>query len=174
MQTEILKNKKKACSLLKKLSSLLIVVFIVLSVFSGCSSAKSAGLVPGTTYVSAERIYTNRWHNDWFSVIDGEFTIKEKSLRWISSSGEEKSFPVEEWKWEEFPFSDEEWNALFDDQEDPFSLEPYGKIMYQPIDDLRFMLLAEGDPWLVCLSFVNTGTDCPLVIWSIDKLLPTK
>ena len=65
--------------MLKKYFCVLIVFLAVLMLLSGCVSVKSAELVPGTTYVSAERIYTNHWHNSWFSVIDGEFTIEEKS-----------------------------------------------------------------------------------------------
>ncbi|MBQ5898183.1 MAG: hypothetical protein IIW81_06955 [Oscillospiraceae bacterium] len=160
--------------MLKKYFCVLIVFLAVLMLLSGCVSVKSAELVPGTTYVSAERIYTNHWHNSWFSVIDGEFTIEEKALRWVSSSGKEKTFPVEEWKWEEFPFSEEEWFALFDDQEDYFDLSPYEKIMFQPINDFNFLLLANGDLWFVGLSFINTGNDNQLVLWSIDKLVPTE
>ena len=160
--------------MLKKHFCVLIVFLVVLMLFSGCVSVKSAELVPGTTYVSAERIYTNHWHNSWFSVIDGEFTIEEKVLRWVSSSGKEKTFPVEEWKWEEFPFSEEEWSALFDDREDYFDLSPYEKIMFQPINDFNFLLLANGDLWFVGLSFINTGNDNQLVLWSIDKLVPTE
>ena len=150
------------------------VVFVVLMAFCGCVSTKGSVLVPGTTYVSAERIYTNQWHNSWFSAIDGEFTIEEKSLRWISSGGEEKTFPVEQWEWEEFPFSEEEWKALFYDLEDYFDLSPYGKIMFQPIDDFHFMFLANGDLWFAGLSFINTGSDYQLVLWSIDKLVPAE
>lgn len=160
--------------MLKKYLCVLMAVLAVLISFSGCVSTKSSELVPGTTYVSAERIYTNHWHNSWFTVMDGEFTIEEKSLRWVSSYGEEKTFPVEEWEWQEFPFSEEKWKAFFDDPEDYFDLSPYGKIMFQPIDDFNFFLLANGDLWFVCLSFINTGSDYPLVLRSIDRLEPVK
>ena len=158
--------------MIKKYFCVLIVILTVLTAFSGCASVKTLEIVPGTTYVSTERIYTNPWHNSWFSPMDGEFIIEEKALRWISSYGEEKTFPVEEWKWEEFPYSEEEWSALFANPEDLFDLEPFGKILYQPIDDFKFMLLANGDLWFVGLSFLNTGNDCPLVLCSIDKLVP--
>ena len=103
-----------------------------------------------------------------------ELTINDIPCRKIGElkNGEEKTFPVEEWKWEEFPYSEEEWSALFANPEDLFDLEPFGKILYQPIDDFKFMLLANGDLWFVGLSFLNTGNDCPLVLWSIDKLVP--
>ncbi len=157
--------------MLKKYFCVLMAALMVLVLFSSCVSIKTTGIVPGTTYISAERIYTNHWHNSWFSVIDGEFTIEEKALRWVSSYGEEKTFPVEEWKWEKFPFSEEEWSALFDDPENYFDLSPYGKIMYQPIDDFCFILLANGDLWFAGLSFINTGNNNQLVLWSIDKLV---
>ena len=45
--------------MLKKYLCVLIAVLAVLISFSGCVSTKSVELVPGTAYVSAERIYTN-------------------------------------------------------------------------------------------------------------------
>lgn len=32
------------------------------------------------------------------------------------------------------------------------------------------MLLVNRDLWFAGLSFVNTGSDYPLVLWSIDRL----
>ena len=160
--------------MLKKSISVLMALSMVLMLFCGCVNANDASIVPGTVYVSVERIYTNEWHNGWFTTLDKNVVIEENAIRFISPYGEEQTIPVEKWEWQDFPYTDEEWSALFTDPESYFDLEPYGKIMYQPLGDFSFMLLADGDIWLVFLSFVNTGNDCPLVLWSIDKLKPAE
>lgn len=155
--------------MLKRIFVVLISVLLMLMLFCGCVSTDDMSIVPGDVYASAERIYTNEWHNGWMTTLDGKFIIEENAIKSVSSYGEEKSIAVEKWDWQEFPYSEEEWNSMFLEKE-PIPLEQYGKIMYQPLGDFSFMLLADGDIWLVFLNFVNTGSDCPLVVWSIDRL----
>ena len=53
--------------MLKKSISVLMALSMVLMLFCGCVNANDANIVPGTVYASVERIYTNEWHNGWFT-----------------------------------------------------------------------------------------------------------
>ena len=91
--------------------------------------------------------------------------------------------PVSKWEWQEFPYTEEEWEAHFgpsmsEESNALFSPEMstpisdihalYSEILYQPLNDQNFLLLADGDLLLVTLSENAQGGK---YIWSIYSLI---
>ncbi|MBR3611455.1 MAG: hypothetical protein IKL57_08385 [Oscillospiraceae bacterium] len=164
--------------MLKKKISVLILVFSVLMVFCGCapslpaeSEENSAIIKPGTTYIGAKAIFSG----SLFGFCGPTYTryeITEDSVVCkYSVYSEEKVLPVEKWEWQEFPYSEEEWNELFLVPEEIFDIFQYGKIMYQPITELSSFLLVDGEIWCMNITPVNDENH-PFLVHSIELLLP--
>ena len=95
----------------------------------------------------------------------------------------EGRIPVSKWEWQEFPYTAQEWEELFgleisEAQKDllwqkkPGPISDihalYGEILYQPLNNQNFLLLADGDLLLVTLkNITQAGTQ----IWSIYSLI---
>ena len=115
---------------------------------------------------SSERIFKNGLNS--FSGFGLEWKINDISVS-VETGTESKYYDVYEWYWEEFPYSEEEWNSMFIEGE-IFSLEGYENIMYQSLGADVFLLYADGELWFVQL-FPNNVTN-GYYVWSIDKLVP--
>ena len=137
-------------------------------------------LVPGTTYVPYQCIYMNPLSS--YAAMGGDsgckyligenaFVIDYRSnVNFVSI--QKNSIPVAKWEWQEFPYTDEEWAALY--RPEGFnSIEKlsshFTNIRYQPLTDTKFLLNLDGSIWLVELS---PDTHVGTYIWSIYQLVP--
>lgn len=128
----------------------------------------------GTTYVSDECIYMNPLSS--YAALDGDsgctYTIREDSFEIVHrNSGEQKVIRVKSWKWQTFPYTDEEWETLYVPAADKVSniSERYREIRYLPLTEDRFLMRADGDLWIVELSSDRQMGTC---LWSIYRLIP--
>ena len=152
-------------------------------------------IIPGTTYVPYQCIYMNPLssyvamggdsgckyilggdyfvtiHRDNGSIISITTNPEQEVLD--TGTGEQKSMiEVSDWDWKEFPYSDEEWEALFW-PEGIFVVEDirekYDNILYIHLSSEMFLLNLDGSLWLVNVSNdPKVGT----YIWSIYSLVP--
>ena len=81
-----------------------------------------------------------------------------------------ETIPVSKWEWQEFPYTDEEWRALFWPQVPaPIDiLALYKEILYQPLNNNKFLLFADGDLLIVEL---HKNPQKERYIWSIYSLV---
>ena len=154
--------------MLKKYILVLTIILAVLTVFCGCTQIKSAELEPGTTFYNTENIYTNGLFNP--TPLYTKWVIEENGIT-IKTEYEEKTMEPISRGWQELPFSNEEWNAFFDIPEEAVDISPYGKILYQTINDFNFMLLVNGKIWRVSL-FPYGPEEKPWKIKEINLLVP--
>jgi len=160
--------------------------------------ANPTELIPGTTYVSWQCLYMNPLSS--YAAMGGDsgckYIINENSFVILNRSNGQivsinnspavehpsvdssESTPVryeadvDKWDWQKFPYTDEEWAALyvpggFGGMEN--ISEVYDEILYQPIEKNRFLLRVDGDLWLVELrNNDRMGT----YLWSIYSLVP--
>jgi len=150
-------------------------------------------LIPGTTYVSWQCLYMNPLSSYAamggdsgykYVISDRSFTILNRNNGNVVSINSRpnvdtaESTPVsyetdvEKWAWQEFPYTDEEWAALYV----PGSFgamkgisQLYDEILYQPIEKNRFLLRVDGDLWLVELK---NNPQMGTYLWSIYSLVP--
>lgn len=73
-----------------------------------------------------------------------------------------------DWGWQDFPWTAEEWNALFWDCA-ALDLTQYRELLYQPLSDELCLLRADGDLWLVTL---RENDAMGRFVWSIFRLVP--
>lgn len=151
-------------------------------------------LIPGTTYVSYQCLYMNPLSSyaamggdsgckyivgeDYFATInrnDGSFvSVTNPNLDTATSGldGLQNMIDISSWEWQEFPYTDEEWAALYIPQ--GFGgisniSEIYDEMFYLPLTAGKFLLKMDGDLWLVELASNNQmGT----YLWSIYSLVP--
>ena len=88
------------------------------------------------------------------------------------SDSKKAMIEVEDWDWKEFPYTDEEWEALFW-PEGIFVVEDirekYDNILYIRLSSEMFLLNLDGSLWLITVSNdPKVGT----YIWSIYSLVP--
>ena len=152
--------------------------------------AESFMLTPGTAYVSWQCLYMNPFSSyisddsgyryeigkDFFSIT----SLRSDAAVSDASAGREvdyvgrpavKMVPVSKWEWQEFPYTVEEWEGLFKPENSALIADIhalYGGILYQPLDDLNFLLLADGDLLIVELK---EDTRMGTYIWSIYSLV---
>lgn len=76
------------------------------------------------------------------------------------------SIPVDQWSWQPFPYSQQEWAALFLGVGPKLAALPaqVESLDYQPLNENWFLLQVEGDPWL---CEMRDGR-----LWSIYSLVP--
>lgn len=151
-------------------------------------------LIPGTTYVPYQCLYMNPLSSyaamggdsgckyivgeDYFATIhrnDGSFvSVTNPNLDTAISGldGLQNMIDVSKWEWQEFPYTDEEWAALYAPQ--GFGgisniSEFYDEMLYQPLAPGKFLLKMDSSLWLVELaSNEQMGT----YLWSIYSLVP--
>lgn len=161
----------------------------------GAEIASVGEIIPGTTYVPYQCIYMNPLSSyaamggdsGCKYVLGGEYLVivnrGNGSIMSITAtpegemlddgSGESKAMvEVEDWNWEVFPYTDDEWEALFW-PEGIFVVEDirekYDNILYIRLSSEMFLLNLDGSIWLVELSNdPKVGT----YIWSIYSLVP--
>lgn len=132
-------------------------------------------LTPGTTYVSDQCIYMNPLSS--FVAFDGDsgctYTVADDSFEIVyRNSGARDSIEVGSWEWQPFPYTDEEWEALYIPQ--GFGAissisEQYNEMRYLPLDGDYFLLKMDDALWLAKLGS-NDRMDTYL--WSIFRLVP--
>ena len=158
-------------------------------------NAAAAEIIPGTTYVPYQCIYMNPLSS--YAAMGGDSGCKyilggdylvivnrtngniasivanpEGEMLDGGSDSKKSMIEVENWDWKEFPYTDEEWEALFW-PEGIFVVEDiqekYGNVLYIRLSSEMFLLNLDGSLWLVTLSNdPKVGT----YIWSIYSLVP--
>lgn len=135
----------------------------------------TAEVPSGTTYVSNQCIYLNPLSS--YAPIDGDsgyiYRISGNNFEIINrSSGTTNQTQVPNWEWQPFPYTEEEWAALFrpDATNGLAKLhELYSEIQYLPLTANYFFLHVDGQLWIVELaSNPRMGT----YLWSIYNLVP--
>ena len=159
-------------------------------------------LIPGTTYVSWQCLYMNPlssyaamggdsgfkyiFGEDYFVKVNhdsgditsftmpaAEYEMESADCTALGGADIQTNVTlVEKWKWQAFPYSDEEWAAMYF----PDGLwaienisEQYSDMLYQPLNNNEFLLQMDGSLWLVNISNdPKVGT----YIWSIYTLVP--
>ncbi len=136
-----------------------------------------------TTYVPYQCIYMNPLSS--YAAIGGDsgyqYVVEEDTFAYVSrntyaflapeAETTVNRIPVESWKWRPFPYTGQQWEALFFPQEIwSFDIyEYFEEILYLPLTKQEFLLRADGDLWLVKLSHDDRiGT----YLWSIYSLVP--
>lgn len=169
------------------------VTFAIIEDESSLAKELSADeLIPGTTYVSYQCIYMNPLSS--YAAVGGDsghkYVISENSFTILNRNDGNivsinsnptvdtaESTPVSyeadvsKWEWQEFPYTDEDWASLY--WPEGFGMqninEIYEEILYQPLENNRFLLRVDGDIWLVELrNNDRMGT----YLWSIYSLVP--
>ncbi len=133
-----------------------------------------AELVTGVSYVSYQCIYMNPLSS--YSAVGGNsgciYTVGEDYFETLHrESGAQNLTSVQSWDWEPFPYTDEEWAALYIPSMTAISniSERYDNIEYLFLTAGKFLLRVDGDIWLVELaSNPQMGT----YLWSIYSLVP--
>ena len=167
--------------------------------YASGEQTESFMLAPGTSYVSWQCLYMNPLSSyypvggdsgcryeigkDSFSIIS---LLEDTAVSDVSVGREDgyaekevdyagrhvvKMVSVTKWEWQEFPYTEEEWKALFKAESSASIVDIhalYGTILYQPLDDLNFLLLADGDLLIVEL---RENAQMGKYIWSIYSLI---
>lgn len=160
----------------------------------GTSTLQTGDLIPGTTYVSYQCLYMNPLSSyaamggdsgckyiigeDYFATInrnDGSFVSVTNPNMDIATSGLDglqNMIEVSNWEWKEFPYTDEEWAALYTPQ--GFGgisniSEIYDEMLYQPLTTGKFLLKMDNSLWLVELA---ANQQMGTYLWSIYSLVP--
>ncbi len=128
----------------------------------------------GMTYRTMDCRYMNPASS--FLAIGGDngylYRIEEDAFVEVSkASGVETRIEIAQWVWQEFPYTDEEWAALFI----PFTQghenisQYYTEMLYQPLNNRKCLLKMDGQLWLVDIT---NGPKAEKYIWSIYSLTP--
>ena len=127
-------------------------------------------------YTPAEQIFIN-FASSFSGIPEEKYQITDNAFVILDSEtgNEINSFAVSDWKWEEFPYSEEEWKTLFIATDElPFpDISSYRSRYYQPIDDEKFIASMDGELWLVDLSHKKPGSE-ELWVWSIYEISQTE
>lgn len=127
-------------------------------------------------YVPAEQIFMN-FASSFIGIPNEKYIITDDSFVILDSEtgNEINSFAVSEWKWKEFPYSEEEWKNLFMAPEEfPFpDISSYRSRYYQPIADGKFIASMDGELWLVDIDPKKPGSE-ELWVWSIYEIEKTE
>ena len=128
-------------------------------------------------YVPVEQIFMN-FSSSFFGIPGEKYQIKQRAfVTFDSETGEEiKLIPVSEWKWQEFPYSEEEWKNLFIATETiPFpDISAYRNRYYQPLEDGKFIASLDGELWLVDIDPKKMSTPDDLWVWDIYRIAPAE
>jgi len=134
-------------------------------------------LIIGETYVSSACLYMNSLSSyasfggdsgQLYTFTDSSLVITPRNDFYSSAT-----IPVESWDWQEFPYSDDEWNALYVPEGFYARMninEDYENILYHPLAGKEhFLLQLDGMLWLV---ETRENDRMGRFIWSIYALLP--
>ena len=145
-------------------------------VFEIIYTLENEGLSDGMVYVADKCLYMNPLSSSLF--IPGQDGIRYviKDDMFISDASDESApdhiAQVSEWKWREFPYTDEEWTEMHIPkgfERDHNISEIYSELLYLPMKPGMFLVKADGEIWLVELgSNDKMGT----YIWSVLRLVP--
>lgn len=164
------------------------VMAVCLLLLSGCSVWQTlpAALSPGESYVTEKGLYVGPRTAFWIPKDDNgkRYTVGQDTFEWHSHEGADREVHRIEnvhWEWQAFPYTDETWNALFDEmpKEDMlFDDTPvkslcsqYDVLWYQPLAEHCFLLEVDGTLWVVHLAPYGTK-DSLWRIGSIHTLVP--
>lgn len=134
----------------------------------------TAQVLSSTTFVSDQCIYLNPLSS--YAPINGDsgyiYRISGKYFEMISrSTGVPHLTQVSNWEWQPFPYTEEEWAALFTPATNALANlhEWYNEIQYLPLTANYFFMRVDGQLWIVELaSNPQMGT----YLWSIYNLVP--
>ena len=147
----------------------------------------SGELIPGTTYVPYECLYMNPLSSyaamggdsgckyivgeDYFETVYRSNRISINATNPDADTAQHR-IKVSKWKWQKFPYTDEEWASLYWPKgiwsQDALSKQ-YNEMLYQPLTANKFLLKMDNSLWLVDISNdPKVGT----YIWSIYSLVP--
>ena len=124
------------------------------------------------SYLSAQCIYMSPYSSYSDTSDSGyHYKIADWTLRITHrASGEVTAISPGEWGWQEFPWTEEEWSALF--LAAPIRSAPdisgYAEKLYLPLSDEYFLLQLDGTIWIVKVSPKRES------VWSIYALKPTE
>lgn len=128
----------------------------------------------GTTYCSIECLYMNPLSS--FLPVNGDsgywYRFEADAFVEIQkSSGDETRTEVESWMWQEFPYTDEEWEQLYwpNPETQTNISEYYEEMLYMPIDNRQCLMKMDEQLWLVTIS---NDPKAGKYIWSIYSLAP--
>ena len=128
--------------------------------------------VPAGSYRSSSCVYMNPLSS--YSPINGDsgyqYTISDDHfILQDRSSDAEYILAPDTWAWSEFPYSSEEWEALFFLSIGAVSLDQPEDILWLKLSSRYELLLTDGGLWLVQL---NENPQMGKYIWSIYVLEP--
>lgn len=134
----------------------------------------TAQVLSSTTFVSDQCIYLNPLSS--YSAINGDsgyiYRISGNYFEMISrSTGVPHLTQVSNWEWQPFPYTEEEWAALFTPATNALANlhEWYNEIQYLPLTANYFFMRVDDQLWIVELaSNPQMGT----YLWSIYNLVP--
>ena len=166
-------------------------VYVMKVVFAENFKMQFTGeLIPGTTYVPYECLYMNPLSSyaaiggdsgckyvvgkDYFTTIyrSNSISINATNPALDSAGYVQNMIDVPRWKWQKFPYTDEEWASLYWPK-GIWSIEniseQYSEMLYQPLTSDKFLLKMDNSLWLADISNdPKVGT----YIWSIYSLVP--
>lgn len=133
------------------------------------SSYAAMGGDSGCKYIIGEDYFAtiNRNDGSFVSVTNPNMDIATSGL-----DGLQNMIEVSNWEWKEFPYTDEEWAALYTPQ--GFGgisniSEIYDEMLYQPLTAGKFLLKMDNSLWLVELA---ANQQMGTYLWSIYSLVP--
>ncbi len=112
-------------------------------------------------------------------ITETKFVASELIYRHSASSFygfSEIRYEIPEWKWQEFPYTDEEWkNLFFAPGVFPFpDISQYEEKYYHPLDSLSFIAYLDGELWSVYLGPKKSTTPDDLWVWDIYRVVPAE
>lgn len=125
-----------------------------------------------TEYIPTEQIYLNPLSSffgipdERYRITDGTFVIQE-----TETNAKIDTIEVSEWKWQDFPYSEEEWKELFVAGIDFPDISRYQSRYYQPIEEGKFIASMDGELWLVDIDPVKPASE-EYMVWSIYRIVP--
>ncbi len=136
----------------------------------------SMELIPGTTYVSYQCIYMNPLSS--YAAFGGDsgciYTVGKDFFATVDrNSGAQNLIDVQSWEWKPFPYTDEEWAALYIPEMNAISniSEVFDGIQYLPLTAGKFLMRVDSDIWIVELK---SNSQMGTYLWSIYSLIPEK
>ncbi len=125
-----------------------------------------------TEYIPTEQIYINPLSSffgipdERYRITDGTFVIQE-----TETNAKIDTIKVSEWKWQDFPYSEEEWKELFVAGIDFPDISRYQSRYYQPIEEGKFIASMDGELWLVDIDPIKPASE-EYMVWSIYRIVP--
>ncbi len=129
--------------------------------------------VPGMTFVSYQCLYMNPLSSVFPGGDSGfRYIIGDKSFILENRvTGEKNEINNVTWKWEELPYTDEEWSELYTFDKDKIEniRTKYNEIMYQPLNEDKFLVKADNS---LLLAEIRANQQMGTFLWSIYSLVP--